>query len=56
MLGRWLVLGQGVVGEPGRGWVLQALSLCSGSLSLELHLFPLPALLSSNLTLGLGDG
>ena len=26
MLGRWLVGGHGVGGEPGRGWVLQALS------------------------------
>lgn len=25
MQGRWLVLGNGVGGEPGRGWVLQAL-------------------------------
>ena len=25
--GRWLVLSHGVGGEPGRGWVLQALSV-----------------------------
>ena len=42
VLGRWLVLGHGVGGEPGQGWVLQALSLSL----LWLHLFitlPVPS-------------
>lgn len=48
----WARVWQESQGEAGSCRLF--LSLCSGSL--ELHLFPLPGLLSSNLTLGLGDG